>query len=249
MEWITPYIVPLMQIIWIDLLLSGDNAIVIAMACRALPPEQRKIGMLLGAGTAIGLRIIFAIFITYLLGVPFLKVIGGLLLLWIGMKLAVGEDEGGHNIESSENMWRAVRTIAIADAVMSLDNVIAIAAAAGGNIWLFVFGLLLSIPLIIFGSTILSNVIDKFPIIVWGGAALLGWIAGEMIVTDPVVMGWLTGQNPAWITSAMVSDGHGGQVAQTKPIGAIFYGAAAVGAAIVILLALFMKKRKGDAHA
>ena len=249
MEWITPYIVPLLQIIWIDLLLSGDNAVVIALACRALPPEQRKLGMVLGAGTAIGLRIIFAIFITYLLAVPFLKVTGGVLLLWIGMKLALGEDDAGHNVESSDNMWRAVRTIAIADAVMSLDNVVAIAAAAGGNIWLFVFGLLLSIPLIIFGSTLLSTVIDRYPIIIWGGAALLGWIAGEMIVSDPVVMNWLSGQNPAWIASSMVSDGHGGQVAQTKPITMIYYGAAAVGAVVVILLALVMKRRKSGAHA
>lgn len=249
MEWVTPYILPILQIIWIDLLLSGDNAVVIAMACRALPPHQRKIGMLLGAGTAIGLRIIFAVFITYLLGVPFLKVVGGLLLLWIGMKLAVGEDEEGHSIESSESMWRAVRTIAIADAVMSLDNVVAIAAAAGGNIWLFVFGLLLSIPLIVFGSTLLSAVIDRFPLIIWGGAALLGWIAGEMIVTDPVVMNWLSGQNPGWIITSMASDGHGGQVAQSKPIGAIFYGAAAIGAAVVIALGIVMKRRKGAEHA
>ena len=159
------------------MLLSGDNAIVIALACRSLPEKQRKLGMLLGAGTAIALRIVFAIFITYLLQVPFLKIVGGFLLLWIGIKLAVGEEEGGHNIESSDNLWRAVRTIAIADAVMSLDNVIAIAAAAGGNIWLFVFGLLLSIPLIIYGSTLLSSIMERFPIIIWAGAALLGWIA------------------------------------------------------------------------
>jgi predicted tellurium resistance membrane protein TerC len=123
MEFITPYIIPVLQIIWIDLLLSGDNAVVIAMACRALPPHQRRVGMILGAGTAIGLRIVFAIFITYLLGVPLLKVVGGALLLWIGVKLALGEEDAGHEVESSENLWRAVRTIAIADAVMSLDNV------------------------------------------------------------------------------------------------------------------------------
>jgi YjbE family integral membrane protein len=249
MEWITPYIVPILQIIWIDLLLSGDNAVVIAMACRALPPHQRKVGMVLGAGVAIGLRIIFAIFITFLLGVPFLKVVGGLLLLWIGMKLAVGEDDAGHEVESSENMWRAVRTIAIADAVMSLDNVVAIAAAAGGNIWLFIFGLLLSIPLIIFGSQLLSTIIDRYPIIIWGGAALLGWIAGEMIVSDPVVMDWLKSQNASWITSSQASDGHGGMTTITKPIGAIYYGAAAVGAAVVIALGLIMKNKKGGAHA
>jgi YjbE family integral membrane protein len=244
MEFISPYIVPILQIIWIDLLLSGDNAVVIALACRALPPRQRRIGMILGAGTAIGLRIIFAVFITYLLGVPLLKVVGGALLVWIGVKLALGEEEGGHEVESSENLWRAVRTIAIADAVMSLDNVIAIAAAAGGNIWLFIFGLLLSIPLIVFGSQLLSAVIDRFPLIIWGGAALLGWIAGEMIVTDPVVMNWLKGLNPGYIVSAAASDGHGGTTMITKPVTWIFYGAATVGAAIVVLVAKVIKSRQ-----
>ncbi len=243
-DLLTPYMLPLLQIIWIDLLLSGDNAIVIALACRSLPPHQRKLGMFLGAGTAIGLRIVFAIFITYLLQVPFLKIAGGLLLLWIGVKLAVGEDEGGHAIESSDNLWRAVRTIAIADAVMSLDNVIAIAAAAQGNIWLFVFGLLLSIPLIIFGSTLLSTVMERFPVIIWAGAALLGWIAGEMIVGDPLVMGWLAALNPGNILSSMVSDGHGGMTAKQVAAPLYHYGAAAVGAAFVVGLGYFLKSRK-----
>ena len=248
LEQISSLMLPILQIVWIDLLLSGDNAIVIAMACRALPPEKRRIGMILGAGTAIGLRIIFAIFITYLLGVPFLKVVGGLLLLWIGVKLALGEDDAGHQVESSENMWRAVRTIAIADAVMSLDNVVAIAAAAGGNIWLFIFGLLLSIPLIIFGSTILSNLIDRFPIIIWGGAALLGWIAGEMVITDPVVIGWLKSFEPSWLISAIKSDGHGGSVTELKPLAWLYYGAAALGAIIVIAVAKALKGR-AEKHA
>jgi YjbE family integral membrane protein len=244
MDFITPYLVPLAQIIWIDLLLSGDNAIVIALACRSLPEKQRKVGMLLGAGTAIALRIIFAIFVTYLLQVPFLKIAGGLLLLWIGIKLAVGEEDEGHNIESSDNLWRAVRTIAIADAVMSLDNVIAIAAASGGNIWLFVFGLLLSIPLIIFGSTLLSTVMERFPIIIWAGAALLGWIAGEMIVSDGFVMNYLKSLNPANVITAMVSDGHGGMVQSVKPAALYHYGAAGVGAAIVVAMGLMMKRKQ-----
>lgn len=248
MEFITPYLVPLAKIIWIDLLLSGDNAIVIALACRALPPRQRKLGMILGAGTAIALRIVFAIFITYLLGVPYVKIVGGLLLLWIGVKLALGEEEGGHEVDSSENLWRAVRTIAIADAVMSLDNVIAIAAAAGGNIWLFVFGLLLSIPLIVFGSTLLSSLMERFPIIVWAGAALLGWIAGEMLVSDPMIMGYLKGFNPAYILTEMTSDGHGGQVSVTRPVGSIYYGAAVVGGAIVVALGWFLRGRKPAAE-
>jgi len=244
MEFLTPYLIPLLKIVWIDLLLSGDNAIVIALACRQLPPRQRKLGMLLGAGTAIILRIIFAVFVTFLLKVPFLKVAGGLLLLWIGIKLAVGEDEDGHDIESSDSLWRAVRTIAIADAVMSLDNVIAIAAAAGGNIWLFVFGLLLSIPLIIFGSTLLSSLMSRFPIIIWAGAALLGWIAGEMIVSDGWVMDQLRAIDPGWIVSAQVSDGHGGFAAEIKPINWLYYGAAVVGAAIVVAAGWFIARGK-----
>jgi YjbE family integral membrane protein len=200
--------------------------------------------MILGAGTAIALRIIFAIFVTYLLQVPFLKVAGGALLLWIGIKLAVGEDDGGHNVESSDNLWRAVRTIAIADAVMSLDNVIAIAAASGGNIWLFIFGLLLSIPLIIFGSTLLSTVMDRYPMIIWAGAALLGWIAGEMLISDSFVMNWLKGLNPAYLTTAMTSDGHGGMVQTVKPIAMLYYGAAALGAAVVVAVGYLMKSRK-----
>jgi YjbE family integral membrane protein len=249
MEWVTPYIVPILQIVWIDLLLSGDNAVVIALACRQLPEKQRKIGMLMGAGAAIGLRILFAMIVTWLLGIPFLKVFGGLLLLWIGIKLAVGEDNDAHEIEASSQLWRAVRTVAIADAVMSLDNVIAIAAAAGGNIWLFIFGLLLSIPLIIFGSTLLSAIIDRFPIVIWIGAALLGWIAGEMIVGDVAVTNWFRSIDPTWLKTVTRSDGHGGQIAMTEPVGWIHYGAAAVGALIVIGIGFLMKQRRATAEA
>ncbi len=243
MEDITSHLIPLAKIIWIDLLLSGDNAIVIALACRALPPGQRKLGMFLGAGTAIALRIVFAVFITYLLGVPYVKIVGGLLLLWIGVKLALGEEEDGQAVESSENLWRAVRTIAIADAVMSLDNVIAIAAAAGGNIWLFIFGLLLSIPLIIFGSALLSSLLERFPVIVWAGAALLGWIAGEMLVSDPVVLDLLGRIDPAYLVGELTPDGHGGTVNVIKPIATIFYGAALLGGALVVALGHRLRRR------
>ena len=183
----TPFLVSVLQIVWIDLLLSGDNAVVIALACRALPPHQRRIGMLLGAGTAVALRIVFALAISWLLAVPLLRVVGGVLLVWIAVKLALGEDEDAHTVDESTSLWRAVRTIAIADAVMSLDNVVAIAAAAKGHVELFIFGLLLSIPLIVMGATLISRLLQKFPAIVWAGAGLLGWIAGEMIATDPFV--------------------------------------------------------------
>jgi YjbE family integral membrane protein len=180
----TQFLISLVQIIWIDLLLSGDNAVVIALACRNLPPEQRRIGIWLGAGAAIGLRIIFALAITYLLAVPFLKIVGGILLFWVAIKLVQGDDAHG-DVAAPQSLWGAVRTIAIADAVMSLDNVLAISAASHGDVRLFIFGLLLSIPLIIYGSTMILNLLTRFPVLIWIGAALLGWIAGGMITEDP----------------------------------------------------------------
>lgn len=230
--------VSLLQIIWIDLLLSGDNAVVIALACSKLPPDQRKMGILLGAGAAVGLRIIFAFFITFLLGVPFLKIVGGLLLFWIAIKLVTDEQEDHTDVQASENLWGAVRTIAIADAVMSLDNVVAIAAAAKGHPELFIFGLLLTIPLIIAGASILSSVLQKYPFLIWLGAALLGWIAGEMILGDVVVTNWLAGFSPA---SVMPDPETQGLFTAIKPL---HYAAAAAGTLIVLGVAFAMKRRR-----
>jgi YjbE family integral membrane protein len=224
--------VGLVQIIWIDLLLSGDNAVVIALACRNLPERQRKVGIMLGAGAAVGLRILFALVITYLLAVPFLKVVGGLLLFWIAIKLVVGEEEGGHeNVSASDNLWGAVRTIAIADAVMSLDNVLAIAAAAHGNVWLFVFGLALTVPLIVFGSALILGIIERFPAFVWAGAALLGWIAGEMILNDPVVLKQVQAFSAALVVPDTVNTAVGIKAAPIP-----LYTAAVVGALIVLVV-------------
>lgn len=230
----------LLQIIWIDLLLSGDNAIVIAMAVRSLPEKQRKLGIWLGCGAAVGLRILFAVVVSYLLNIPFLKVVGALLLLWIAIKLAKGEEESHSEIEASDNLWKAVRTIAIADAVMSLDNVLAIAAAARGHFELFIFGLLLTIPLIIFGANMLSKVLERFPILVWFGAALLGWIAGEMLISDIAVLQWLQTAIPSWVQVVPVTDTHPAGLATAK---APFYGAAAVGAAIVVVVGYLLKRK------
>jgi YjbE family integral membrane protein len=184
MDFSPTYLLAIAQIIWIDLLLSGDNAVVIAMACRSLPQKQRRVGIFLGAGAAVGLRIVFAFIITQILGVPFLKAFGGLLLVWIAVKLMCGQEHTEHNIAASNRLWQAVGTIAVADAVMSLDNVVAIAAIARENYSLFMFGLVLSVPLIVVGASIITNIIAKYPIFVWAGAALLGWIAGEMIISD-----------------------------------------------------------------
>jgi YjbE family integral membrane protein len=189
----TTFWVALGKIIWINALLSGDNAVVIALACRGLPEHQRKVGMFLGAGAAIVLRIIFTIVIAYLLGVPFLTLIGALLLLYIAVELVMPKDHGDESkIKAGDTLLKAVTTIAIADVVMSLDNVIAIAAAADGNWPLILIGLLISVPMIIAGSAILLALIDRFPIIVWAGAAILGFVAGEMLVKDVAVVNYLT---------------------------------------------------------
>ena len=179
-----------LQIVWIDLLLSGDNAVVIAMACRSLPEEQRRWGITLGAGAAVLLRIAFAAVIVQLLALPYVHIIGGVLLLWIAVRLAL-DDHAAHKVKAKSSLFGAVATIVIADGVMSLDNVVAIAGASRGSLELMIFGLLLSVPLIVFGSTLLLKLLDRFPIIAWGGAALLGWIAGEMIAAEPLIDRWL----------------------------------------------------------
>jgi len=176
----------------IDILLGGDNAVVIALACRNLPQKQRMQGILWGTAGAIILRVILIAFALTLLAVPFLKVVGALLLLWIGIKLLIPEDDAHSNIQGGGSIASAIKTIIIADFVMSLDNVIAIAGAAQGahpdhQIGLVIFGLVVSVPIIVWGSTIVLKLIDRFPIVVTFGAALLGWIAGGMLVTDVIV--------------------------------------------------------------
>ncbi|MET0301458.1 MAG: TerC family protein [Methyloceanibacter sp.] len=184
--------IAVLQIIWIDLLLSGDNAVVIALACRKLPPRQRIWGVILGTVVAIALRVIFAGVVTTLMQVPYLKLVGGALLLWIAVKLLNPEENGKSNeIEAVDKLWRAIRIVAIADLVMSLDNVIAIAAVAERfeaphSYALLMFGLAVSIPLIMAGAALVMALLDRFPIVVWAGAALLGWIAGEIIAKDPL---------------------------------------------------------------
>lgn len=181
------------QIILIDILLGGDNAVVIALAVRKLDPAKRKMGIIWGTIGAIGLRVVLIVFALALLSVPFLKLVGGVLLLWIGIKLLAPDHDDGHgNIAGSDRLWTAIRTIIVADLVMSIDNVIAIAGAAqsvGGHheIPLVIFGLLVSVPIIIWGSQLVIKLMDRFPIIITLGGMLLGWIAGGMMVTDPFV--------------------------------------------------------------
>jgi YjbE family integral membrane protein len=177
--------IAVLQIIAIDIILGGDNAIVIALACKNLPAKQRKLGIFYGALGAIFLRVIMVFFATTLLLISGLKIVGGILLLWIGIKLVLDSNKVNDiNVKSEKNLFAAIKTIIVADFVMSLDNSVAIAAAANGNIYLVVFGLLLSVPIIIWGSGIILKLIDKYPVIIYLGSALLGWIAGDMIQTD-----------------------------------------------------------------
>jgi YjbE family integral membrane protein len=180
-------VVSILKIIGINIVLSGDNAVVIALACRSLPPRQRMIGIALGAVAAIVLRIIFTVVVQQLLDVSFLKLAGGLLLFWIAVKLLLTEESGEDGVPSGANLWEAVKIVAIADVVMSLDNVLAIAAAADGNQTLVIIGLLISIPLVVFGSTLIMGLLTRYPILVWVGAALLGWISGELIAKEQVL--------------------------------------------------------------
>ena len=201
------------QIILVNIVLSGDNALVIALACRNLEKRHQKPAILAGSAGAIILRIIFVLIVDQLLKIGYLKLIGGLLLLWIGVKLVQGEEEHGDGVKAAGSLWAAIRTIIIADAVMSLDNAIAIAAAAKGDTVLIVVGLLISIPLIIFGATLIMILLNRFPIIVIAGGGLLGYIAGEVIATDPAYAEWLAAMLPHAKTCFEI----GGAVAHRRP--------------------------------
>jgi YjbE family integral membrane protein len=175
------------KIIWINILLSGDNALVIAMACRGLQPKQRLWGMILGAAAAVILRIIFTGIVATLMELPYLKLVGGLALIVIAAKLLVPEQEDEDGVQSASHLWAAVQIVVVADIVMSLDNVIAVAAAANGSVPLLILGLAISVPLIVAGAALIMALLSRLPLLVWAGAALLGWIAGDVIATDPAV--------------------------------------------------------------
>lgn len=181
------------QIMGINILLSGDNAVVIALAVRGLPPKERFWGMVLGAGAAAVLLIIFTGIVATLMQLPYLKVVGGLALFWVAIKLVTPEEDGAEDgTEAVEDLWRAVRVVVVANIVMSLDNVIAVAAAAKGNYLLLGLGLAVSIPVVIAGSALFLAIIERFPIVIWGGGALLGWIAGGLLPDDPMVAAYIS---------------------------------------------------------
>jgi YjbE family integral membrane protein len=199
-----------LEIVVINILLSGDNAVVIALACRNLPRRQRTWGVVLGAAGAIVLRIVLTFFAVQLLGLAWLKLVGGVLLLWIGVKLVAEEDgDGGSEdgkIAASDRLWGAVRTVVVADLVMSIDNVLGVAAAAKGSLLLLVFGLVVSIPLVIAGSQVILKLIERFPILILAGGGLLGWVAGEMMVEDAAIAPRI-GAHAHWLEWAVPAAG------------------------------------------
>jgi YjbE family integral membrane protein len=243
MDWTQPaFWLAAWQIILINIVLSGDNAVVIALACRTLPGRQRLWGMALGAGAAVMLRIIFVVIITAIMDFPLLKLIGGILLLWIAIKLIVPtESHGKGAVEAADDLWRAVKIIAIADVVMSLDNVIAIAAAAKGSWLLIIFGLAVSVPLIVAGSALLVALFERHQILVWAGAALLGWIAGDIMFEDPVFSRWLGAPITAF---QYIAAGLGTELAVGEPgTHALQYLAAASGAVFVVAVGYILVLR------
>ncbi len=228
----TAFMLALLQIIWVNILLSGDNAVVIALAARSLPIEQQKKAIVIGSAAAIVMRIVLTLVAAQLLQLPWLKLIGAVLLVYIGVSLVLPEGEEGVGKTAKAGLLAAIRTILIADLVMSLDNVIAVAAAAMGDTVLLVLGLLISIPLVIFGSTLLLKVIERFPLIVWAGAALLGFIAGELVVNDPAL-------HPDTIEASMGFSHHSMELAM-----------GILGALLVLVLAkVFISRRSGGAPA
>ena len=225
------------QIIMIDILLGGDNAVVIALACRKLPPAQRTQGIIWGTVGAIVLRVILIFFALTLLAIPYLKLVGAILLVWIGVKLLAPGDEDGHaDVQGSDRLWAAVRTVIVADLVMSVDNVIAIAGAAesaGGDhkMPLVIFGLLVSIPIIVWGSQFVIKLMDRFPVVITVGGMLLGWIAGTMAVGDPAAASFIPQASPG------------------EAIASVRYSAGVAGAVLVLVVGLVLKRRQAASAA
>lgn len=185
------------QVIWINILLSGDNAVVIALACRGLPPKERRWGMIIGAGVASVLLIVFTGVVSVLMTLPYLKLVSAIALLWIAIKLLAPQAHDAEDTpEAIEDLWRAVRLVVVANIFMSLDNVIAVAAVAKGDYVLLTLGLVVSIPIVIAGSAIILALLERFPILIWGGAAVLGWVAGEIFSSDQVVLNFFSGYDP-----------------------------------------------------
>jgi YjbE family integral membrane protein len=225
----------LLKIIGVNIVLSGDNAVVIALAARSLPAKQQKQAVLWGSGAAVLMRIILTVFAVALLTLPWLKLAGSVLLFWIGIKLLIPEEDE-ENIDASDNLIAAIKTILIADLVMSIDNVIAVAAAAGGSLTLLILGLAISIPLVIFGATLLLKLMERFPVIITIGGALIGWVAGEMLVADQALQGGLGGLGVQYVNDKPMLGGW-----SLELLGGV------AGVVIVVVAGTLLAKRKGVA--
>jgi YjbE family integral membrane protein len=188
------------RIVLINVLLSGDNAVVIAMACRGLPPHQQRWGVAIGVAVAVMLLIIFATVVARLMLLPYVKLIGGMLLIFIAARLVVPENADRNEVDAVAHLWRAIGIVVVADVIMSLDNIIAVAAAAHGDVLLLAIGLAVSIPILVAGAALIVALLERFPILIWAGAALLGWVAGETIVSDPALSGHLLARVGAELT-------------------------------------------------
>jgi YjbE family integral membrane protein len=239
------------KIIWINVLLSGDNALVIALACRGLAPKQRLWGMIFGAAAAVILRIVFTGIVATLMELPYLKLVGGLALIVIAAKLLVPEQEDEDSVQAASHLWAAIRIVVIADIVMSLDNVIAVAAAANGSVPLLVLGLAISVPLIVAGAALIMALLEKLPILVWAGAALLGWIAGDVIATDPAIHPRLdamfSGSLGTKLDGMLTSLGMAPQFANHGSGGEIVLGL--LGIVVVLVAGTIWRKRTQQKHA
>src|SRR5256885_3852373 len=227
----------LAKIIGVNIILSGDNAVVIALAARSLPQKQQKQAVIWGSAAAIVMRVLLTLFAVALLQLPWLKLIGSLLLFWIGTKLLIPED-GDDDIQASDQLFAPITTILIARLVMSLDNVIAVAAAAGGHMGLLIIGLAISIPLVIFGATLLIKLMERFPVIITLGAGLIGWVAGEMLVADGALKGWFTAMGVEYRGEQPYVGGWSLEII-----------AAVIGVSIVVLVGKWLGRRKEGAPA
>ena len=253
--WLTQFSLDLSQpafwvavgkITWINILLSGDNALVIAMACRGLQPRQRLWGMVLGSAAAVLLRIVFTGLVAKLMELAYLKLIGGLALLVIAAKLLVPEREDEGSVKQAGHLWAAIQIVVVADIVMSLDNVIAVAAAANGNVVLLILGLAISVPLIVGGAALIMVLFNRLPILIWAGAALLGWVAGDVMATDPAVEpalqglfdGTLVRWLNAWLGMLGLSPQFAGSGSASEMIGGL------LGAIIVLLVGAEWRRRR-----
>jgi YjbE family integral membrane protein len=239
-----------LQIMGINILLSGDNAVVIALACRALPPRERFWGMVFGAGVAAILLIVFTGLVATLMTLPYLKLVGGLALFWVAIKLVSPQPHDAEDSpEAVEDLWRAVRVVVVANIVMSLDNVIAVAAAAKGNYLLLGLGLAVSIPIVIAGSALFLAILERFPVVVWGGGALLGWIAGGLLPEDPAVAPYVAGTTEIALDTAYTWFGNSGHLKWDFEIELAQVICGILGAIIVVGVGLYLTRSQREPHA